>query len=178
MMDVFLQHLPSSYTLHTSKRLARYTEAAAGSTAGAPVTLHFLDGTTAEADVLVGADGIHSATRACMYADAHLECMSSSIEAVPAYEQCTRCSAAMPKWSGVCSYRCLIPTERLYRLNPSHTTASIGTILCVSVALLIVETPVSLHLCPCSIQGRITYAPPAPPHNGQTDKNCRSLSTS
>ena len=178
MMDVFLQHLPSSYTLHTSKRLTRYTEAAAGSIAGAPVTLHFSDGTTTETDLLVGADGIHSATRVCMYTDAHQECIFSRPEAVPSYEQCTRCSASMPKWTGVCSYRCLIPTERLYGLNPSHSTATIGAILCVSVALLIVETPVSLHLCPCSIQGRKTYAPPTPPHNGQTDKNCRSLSTS
>ncbi|RPD61072.1 FAD/NAD(P)-binding domain-containing protein [Lentinus tigrinus ALCF2SS1-7] len=133
MIDVFLRHIPPSYTFHTSKRLVRYTEAVTDSTPGDPVILHFSDGTSAEADVLVGADGIHSTIRMHMYEGAHSqECTSSTPEDVLSYQQCARCSAAIPKWTGVCSYRYLIPTEKLYSRNPEHTTASIGAILCYS----------------------------------------------
>ncbi|KAI0787948.1 FAD/NAD-P-binding domain-containing protein [Fomes fomentarius] len=133
MIDVFLRHLPSSYRLHTSKRLVKYTTLEGVS--GSPVTLHFADGTTAEADLLVGADGIHSATRMRMYELAHnSECAtsgSSASMAVP-LEECTRCAAALPTWTGVFAYRSLIPTEKLYSLNPTHTTANIGAVLCYS----------------------------------------------
>lgn len=134
MIDVFLRHLPSSYRLHTSKRLLKYTTLQGVS--GSPVTLHFADGTTTEADLLVGADGVHSATRMRMYELAHnTECAtsgsgSSTSIAVP-LEECTRCAAALPTWTGVCAYRSLIPTERLYSMNPTHTTANVGAVLCV-----------------------------------------------
>ncbi|RPD61069.1 FAD/NAD-P-binding domain-containing protein [Lentinus tigrinus ALCF2SS1-6] len=132
MMDVFLRHIPPAYTLHTSKRLVRYTEVATDSTTGGSLTLHFADGTTAEADVLFGADGIHSTTRTCMYEDAHTrQCVPySHAENVPSREECPRCAVATPKWTGMCSYRCLIPTEKLYKINPDHTTAGIGAVLC------------------------------------------------
>ncbi|KZT56920.1 FAD/NAD(P)-binding domain-containing protein [Calocera cornea HHB12733] len=54
--------------------------------------LTFTDGTVAEADVLVGADGIKSVTRRVMYGD-----KAESIE---------------PKWSGCIAYRGLIPMEK------------------------------------------------------------------
>ena len=49
--------------IHTGRRLARVTQDAAGATA------HFADGTTATADALVAADGIHSAVRAQRHPD-------------------------------------------------------------------------------------------------------------
>ena len=90
----------------------------------------------AEADVLVGADGIHSAVRTRMYEIAHAkECLGADGEdgeSSPDWRTCPRCKAAAPVWSGLHAYRCLIPTEKLYALNPHHSTASIGAILCVS----------------------------------------------
>ena len=49
--------------IHTGRKLARVTQDAAGATA------HFADGTTATADALVAADGIHSAVRAQRHPD-------------------------------------------------------------------------------------------------------------
>ncbi|OSD06303.1 FAD/NAD-P-binding domain-containing protein [Trametes coccinea BRFM310] len=132
MIDVFLQNLPSSYRLHTSKRLKSYTTRPRSPTSQSEtvITLQFADGTTAEADVLVGADGIHSATRCAMYAQAHeRECVPQGADE-SRWQNCDRCRAAEPVWTGVHSYRCLIPTEELYALNPKHTTATIGSILC------------------------------------------------
>ena len=132
MVDVFLRHLPPSYTIHTSKRLTRYEQRADD----AALTIYLADGTTTSADVLIGADGIHPAVRARMYEAAHRdECGSSAsgrASSVP-LEDCPRCRAANPTWTGVCSYRCLLPTEKLYTLNPEHTTDGIGEILCVSL---------------------------------------------
>ena len=132
MVDVFLRHLPPSYTIHTSKRLTRYEQCADGTA----LTIHFADGTITSADVLIGADGIHSAVRARMYEAAHRdECGSAGLGSATStsLEDCPRCRAANPTWTGVCSYRCLLPTEKLYELNPEHTTARIGAILCVSL---------------------------------------------
>lgn len=53
---------PSEHiSVHFSKRITSYTQDSTG------VTLHFHDGSSAQADVLVGADGIGSATRKTMY---------------------------------------------------------------------------------------------------------------
>ena len=133
MVDVFLRNLPPSYAVHTSRRLVSY-ERIAGEDLHSHqqvLMLHFADNTTAEADLLIGADGIHSVVRSCMYEEAHRagRCGVSNGTAI---EECTRYRATKPVWTGILSYRCLIPTEKLYALNPNHTTAGIGAILCVS----------------------------------------------
>ena len=75
MVDVFVRHLPASCTIHTSKRLIKYTEPRHP---GGAYVLHFADGSVAEADVIIGADGIKSKTRASMYEYAHArECLSA-----------------------------------------------------------------------------------------------------
>ena len=136
MIDVFLRNLPPSHALHTSKRLVRYERATYEDPQQQRLILYFADGTTARADVLVGADGIHSVTRECMYERAHKsECDTSDVQRT----ECPRCKAADPIWTGVTSYRCLIPTAKLYALNPNHTTASIGAILCVSIHDVVVS---------------------------------------
>lgn len=61
--------------------------------------LIFADGDTSEYDVVVGADGLHSV-------------VASSIGA-----------AEVPRFSGLCAYRCLVPADRApaFALNPSQT---------------------------------------------------------
>ncbi|KAJ8469834.1 hypothetical protein ONZ51_g8729 [Trametes cubensis] len=144
MIDVLLGNLPPSCKLHTSKRLMGYSQLdvtdpeLVGNQPDAPLQLSFADDSTARADILIGADGIHSATRYAMYADAHAtECLRESVpsgrpEGSKQWRDCERCEAALPIWSGVHSYRFLIPTEELYTLNPNHTTRSIGSVLSYS----------------------------------------------
>ncbi|MET4107205.1 FAD-dependent monooxygenase [Hymenobacter sp. UYP22] len=56
LQQVLLQHLPAS-TVQTGTSFERLT------TEGTTVTAHFADGSTASADALIGADGIHSRVR-------------------------------------------------------------------------------------------------------------------
>ncbi|EIW83983.1 FAD/NAD(P)-binding domain-containing protein [Coniophora puteana RWD-64-598 SS2] len=77
---------------HFSKRLDRITQSEElGHTVS---TLHFQDGTTFEADVVIGADGIRSATR------------------VAVAEHSTRAT-----WSNTVAYRGLIPSEHIREVN-------------------------------------------------------------
>ncbi|KAI0640657.1 hypothetical protein C8Q79DRAFT_1004238 [Trametes meyenii] len=114
MVDVLVKNLPASCSIHTSKRLVNYTETSGGGSAA--YTLHFADGTSAEADVIIGADGIKSKTRASMYEYAHqLDCPPDVTR-----EKCERCSKATPKWTGTVGYRYLIPSEKMREVNPEH----------------------------------------------------------
>ncbi|KAI0637469.1 hypothetical protein C8Q77DRAFT_1086146 [Trametes polyzona] len=124
MVDVLVAHLPSSCTVHTSKRLLSYTEdrtQAPKSDAGdhTQYTLHFADGTSARADVLIGGDGIKSAVRRTMYDLAHArECAPNSPGV--SREECVRCGRATPQWTGTVGYRYLIPSEKMRAVNPEH----------------------------------------------------------
>ncbi|KAI0751934.1 hypothetical protein C8Q80DRAFT_1160297 [Daedaleopsis nitida] len=125
MVDVLVRHLPKSCTVHTSKRIVSYTESTSDEkeSGRSAYTLHFADGTTAEADVIIGADGIKSKTRAAMYDSAHeRECADS--KAVPR-EDCARCKHATPLWTGTVAYRYLIPGERMREVNPEHSALKI-----------------------------------------------------
>ena len=82
---------PALCTVYTSSRLAYYTPDDENS-----VTLHFTDGKTATADVIIGADGVRSAVRSSMFAAKQVE--RQKIE---------------PKWCGVVVYRTLIKSELL-----------------------------------------------------------------
>ncbi|ETW74981.1 hypothetical protein HETIRDRAFT_456460 [Heterobasidion irregulare TC 32-1] len=101
LLDILQTKLDSAIcTIHTSKRLVCYTSTEPQD----PVTLHFADGTTATADLLVGADGIHSRVRMTMFAD------------FPIYAQ--------PRFSGQLAYRMQADikkntSERLLRLSQS-----------------------------------------------------------
>ena len=69
---------------------------------GAEAELSFADGSTATADVVIGADGTHSVVR-----DAALNAEAPE----------------PPRFSGVCAYRCLVPAERApeFALRPVQT---------------------------------------------------------
>ena len=84
------KELPSAplCTFHPCKRLSSLTQ----NEEDGLVTLYFADGTTATADVVIGADGIRSAVRANMFSD------EERVE---------------PKWSGVTAYRALVTREAL-----------------------------------------------------------------
>ncbi|KAI8984807.1 hypothetical protein BD414DRAFT_515518 [Trametes punicea] len=128
MVSVLVKHLPASCSVHTSKRLTHYTESSSRRSDGGAIayTLHFSDGTSAETDVLIGADGIKSKTRAAMYQFAHeRECLVQGRGSVST-EACERCRRATPKWTGTVGYRYLIPSERMREVNPEHTALKIN----------------------------------------------------
>ncbi|KAI0915573.1 hypothetical protein AcV5_003758 [Taiwanofungus camphoratus] len=126
MMDVLRRNLPASCSIHTSKRLDKYTEVTDERGIVTAIELHFTDGSIVETDVLIGADGIKSATRATLYDIAHRKECSQEIDK----HSCSRCAMATPKWSGTVAYRCLIPTEKLRQVNPEHQ--AFGFTLCYS----------------------------------------------
>ncbi|KZP04830.1 FAD/NAD(P)-binding domain-containing protein [Athelia psychrophila] len=93
-----INHLPPTCTSHFGKRLVAYDAPVSG-----PITLHFKDGTAAECDVLVGADGIKSTVRAIMYSNLVKEGKITKEEVLE----------PNPVWSGTVAYRGLISKERL-----------------------------------------------------------------
>lgn len=105
--DVLVQKLASTsqYATHTSKRLLSYSS----SGTNGPITLTFADGTTAEADVVIGSDGLRSATRANMYEALATETGDAGLR-----------DHIRAKFSGLVSYRTVIPRERLVSFNPNH----------------------------------------------------------
>lgn len=114
MLKVLTDNLPPPpmFKAHFRKRLVTYSQPETG---GA-VSLHFSDGTSTCADLLIGADGIKSATRASMYASMskreenkeRAQCLSSFIEA---------------SWSGTYAYRALVETQKLINKFPHHQAA-------------------------------------------------------
>ena len=114
MIETLKRHLPSTCTVHLGKRLTTYKESATG------VTLHFADGSTATADVLIGADGIRSATRQTLFeqilqTQQKLYEVSGSKGLAPEF-----CKQAIPKWSGTVAYRALFNSEALDKVWPDH----------------------------------------------------------
>ncbi|PCH41806.1 FAD/NAD(P)-binding domain-containing protein [Wolfiporia cocos MD-104 SS10] len=125
LVGVLKSNIPSRYKIHVSKKLSKYIEIADTDGQIKHIELTFTDGTTAEADILIGADGIKSAVRSTMYDLAHQHECSLDI----GRDDCPRCSAATPKWTGMIAYRYLIPTERLKKVNPNHQ--GLRSTLCV-----------------------------------------------
>lgn len=90
--------------------------------ASGPITLHFKDGSTAECDVLIGADGIKSAVRNLMFSNLAKEGKITSEEA----------TQRNPVWSGTVAYRGLISKERLAEKAPEHRALSRSVIVSFS----------------------------------------------
>jgi salicylate hydroxylase len=86
LLAVLVEALPPG-ALRLDHRLADLTEV------GDTVLLRFADGRTARADLVVGADGIHSAVRAALF------------------------GPETPRFSGSAAYRGLVPVERLSHLD-------------------------------------------------------------
>ncbi|KAE9393211.1 FAD/NAD(P)-binding domain-containing protein [Gymnopus androsaceus JB14] len=93
---------PEHCSIHTSKALVNYTNT------DSSIILHFSDSTTAEADVLIGADGVYSATRKVMFNSIAKEQGEDFAE------------YARPEYSGTLAYRGAVPTEALKEKYPEH----------------------------------------------------------
>ncbi|TFY80711.1 hypothetical protein EWM64_g3302 [Hericium alpestre] len=94
--------------IHTNARLTSYTSHSPTS----PITLHFADQPSAQADVLIGADGIRSAVRSTMFA-------------APSMRDISLKEKVEPRWTGVVAYRSLITMEDLKKVwTPEQVRAS------------------------------------------------------
>lgn len=82
-LDELVKSIPS-HRAHFNKRVDKLEDKQDG-----PVNIHFKDGTTATADAVIGADGIHSVVRAHLLGD----------------------EAAKPIYAGSVAYRALVPME-------------------------------------------------------------------
>ncbi|KAF7350687.1 FAD NAD-binding domain-containing protein [Mycena sanguinolenta] len=98
-LEILQSKLSADCKIHTSKRLEKYTTSGKDS----EVQLVFADGSIATADILVGADGVHSATRASLFAS-----MGDG------YEQYIQ-----PIFSGTIAYRGSFPKAKLAEALPS-----------------------------------------------------------
>lgn len=96
--------LSNKCVIHTSKKLTDYHVEASQE-----ITLIFADGSTSSADILVGADGVHSSTRATMFR----ELAESNPE--KGYEKFIE-----PIWSGTFAYRATVDLAKLKALYPDH----------------------------------------------------------
>ncbi|KAJ7876157.1 salicylate hydroxylase [Mycena olivaceomarginata] len=115
----FLAQLTSRAKALTSKRLVSYTERNATD----PIELLFQDGTTATCDVLIGADGIKSATRASMYNAA----ADAALKAGQAEEAEKLRYHVEARFSGVEVYRAVISADKLRSFAPNHHALSCPT---------------------------------------------------
>jgi salicylate hydroxylase len=108
---VLLNHLPSRCRTSSSKRLESYVQQP-----GAPIMLHFQDGSTATCDILIGADGLKSAVRKTMFQEAAILAESQHRNA----DAAELGNLSEPRFSGVFCYRTLIPGARLLSISPQH----------------------------------------------------------
>ncbi|KAF9070947.1 hypothetical protein BDP27DRAFT_560479 [Rhodocollybia butyracea] len=106
-----LQHLPKRCRAHCSKRLRSYTQHRSG-----PIELLFEDGTMAQCDVLIGADGVKSTVRAGIVREKAQRAQAEG-RRKEASEVLTQVD---PVWSGTNAYRALIPVEKLRAVAPNH----------------------------------------------------------
>ena len=126
-------------TIHTSARLLSYSYSVDSDTES-PLTLKFSDGSTAAADVLIGADGIHSVVRATMFWGL------SHGDDLPRQQ---------PKWTGTVAYRSLIERKTLDGIWKDHRALTLPM-----MASLLSYIPIGLFIditCHFSIVVRIRY---------------------
>ena len=112
MLNVLTDSLSTGVKTHFVKRLVGYVQ-----DASRVIHMSFADGTTAEADVLVSADGLKSVTRAITYerlseaAKAHDEAQAEKLR-----------SFIQPTWTGMYAYRALVDSEKLLKIAPDHVS--------------------------------------------------------
>ncbi|KAI0085592.1 hypothetical protein BDY19DRAFT_442598 [Irpex rosettiformis] len=115
-LKILEKHVPPSYRTHFGKRLVSYEDSSPD-----PIVLHFKDGTTAQCDMLVGADGIRSAVRRAMFTALAAKAQDDALAAT--YRQCVDAT-----WSGVVTYRALVQADAFKADYPNH--AALSTPIC------------------------------------------------
>lgn len=118
-LDCLAKNIDQRFTrIHFGKRLSAYKM---HSKQASPITLEFKDGSVASCDVLIGADGVHSATRHAMLEYAALEAELGGLQEEKDKASLLR-SKKEPIWSGHTAYRTIASTDKLRILNPNHRT--------------------------------------------------------
>ncbi|KAG1818113.1 uncharacterized protein BJ212DRAFT_1446574 [Suillus subaureus] len=115
LIDVLKQSISSSCTVHFNKRLTKYEKQSPGS-----LILYFTDDSTSTADVLVGADGIHSSVRKTFFEAIGPDTVDPS--KIRHYTQ--------PSWTGTLVYRSVFPAEKLSELDPNNVALKYFIIFC------------------------------------------------
>ena len=121
-LKILEKHTPPNYRTHFSKRLVSYEDHPTS-----PILLQFADGTTAECDILVGADGVKSAVRRRMFTSLAVSTQDES--QATRYRRCVEAT-----WSGVIAYRSLIQADTFAADHPNHP--AISAPIFVSIPLL------------------------------------------
>ncbi|KAL4262743.1 FAD/NAD(P)-binding domain superfamily protein [Pleurotus pulmonarius] len=117
LLDMLQAKLGLNCKLLLSKHVADYSYDDSHS----QVLINFSDGTTDSANILVGADGVHSTIRKLLFtALAHQDPPNaeSYLNHIP------------PKWSGTYAYRCNVSADALRARYPSHRSLSNPYIWC------------------------------------------------
>ncbi|KAJ6481082.1 hypothetical protein C8R45DRAFT_320629 [Mycena sanguinolenta] len=115
---VLLKRLPKSCRVNCSKRLRTYTQRESGVT-----ELVFEDGSRTFCDVLVGADGLKSATRRALLTE-----RANWMQARGRWQDAADIASCIdPVWCGTIAYRALIPAEQLRAVAPGHPVLTTPT---------------------------------------------------
>lgn len=113
LLDVLASKLPRDASVYFGKRLLSYS---VSSGTDFPNTLEFKDGSTAGCHVVIGADGVHSATRKTM-----LELVARELEAKEGESAAASLREKIePIWTGLTAYRTVANAGKLKALNPDH----------------------------------------------------------
>ncbi|EMD36944.1 hypothetical protein CERSUDRAFT_137302 [Gelatoporia subvermispora B] len=135
LLQVLLDHIPSHYGTHFSKRLTSYSDDPAQDS----VTLIFDDGTIAACDVLIGSDGIKSVVRRILYEDLadDAQTKGGSFETVQSLR-----AHAHSVWSGEVAYRHIISREMVEKI-PGHPSLA-GPMIYMAKHKYLLTYPISL----------------------------------
>ena len=129
LLDGLASQTSSFLAVHLSKKLVSYEQDADG------VDLRFADGSSARADILVGADGMGSPTRKTMYK--HIAERSAPDD--PEKAAAIRLSAR-PTWTGTYAYRTLLDREQLEAVSPHNVMLTGGFMVRSSPSSLLIST--------------------------------------